>query len=245
MSFKSSSPTRETIDLSAMGLGSMASKPPLRMPSSSSEDEGPSKIEISKARKEVTTDLVVATSFRGEETKNDDKIEISSATLKDIVLSDEAIHSVSRKRKRQLTRLKAIGSCPIQKLSVDSLRAFGSRCAVPKVRRGSKVDLVERLVDARLKYDTLIAEGVPGTGSSGDGTLKITLEGRNGLSKDAKEAKKKRDSMAAQRKESLALFGQTQEARTHAIQGPLETSLALFGRTQKAWTQAIQLSCCM
>lgn len=43
-------------------------------------------------------------------------------------------------------------------------------------------------------------------------------KGRKGLSKDAKEAKKKRDSLAAQRKKSLALFGQTQEARTHAIQ---------------------------
>lgn len=85
---------------------------------------------------------------------------LSAATIKDVVVSSEAIHLVRKSKNGPKTRLQKILDLETNAINIDvEMRPFASKIGVAYSRKLSKSDLADAIASKRIEYEANVASG--------------------------------------------------------------------------------------
>ena len=101
-------------------------------------------------------DVIVVTAVTKTSTMN----RLAAATIKDVVVSSEAIHLVRKTKNGPKTRLQKILDLETSVINIDiEMGPFASKIGVAYSRKLSKSDLADAIANKRIEYEANVASG--------------------------------------------------------------------------------------
>ena len=128
---------------------------PMAPPNSSMLSSSSSSPELSPITEDYSDDVVVTAACKSSVVNR-----LAAATIKDIVVSSEAIHLVRKSKTGPKSRLQKILGIDTNAINIDfEMHPFASEIEIGYSRKLSKIDLADAIANKRIEYEANVASG--------------------------------------------------------------------------------------